>query len=416
MSDGHGDSARPVHFLRTRVLRLVGWDLSGRVAAQVFGVYIAHQLGPYSYGLLSVGLVVAGLLSVVADAGIGEAGVRWLTLAPDGSDTFKRSANLIRVRIALGFGLIGLITSIVVASPLVRVAGAASAGIIGVISISGYAYRARIASNFKTAGRGLASLAIGPVAAAAAGVALFHSALGAASMSSATAVLVSVFLQAGTSRYRIDRCELMLWLSRGLPFLLTALAVATYSRIDRIFVAVMVNTAEAGRYTAAYNVLMASAIVGSSIQSALMPELLKAAQSAHHSFATINSACLRIVGLSAPVAGLLILFRHEVIALLYGNSYAGASALLVPLSLMVPGYLLNPYLSARIVAYQREAAVTKIALLNVVTALVLYPLFVTLFCAKGAAIASVMVEAQGSVMLYMTLRRVVKRRQGPSAY
>ena len=112
-----------------------------------------------------------------------------------------------------------------------------------------------------------------------------------------------------------------------------------------------------------------------------------------------------------PVALLVYAAAPTAVPALFGNDYRAGVRVLQWLAPLVVLYVTNPVLSSCLIASDRQAVLAKVAIANLSSAAVLYPVLVTAHGAVGAAAASVAVEFLGTVLcVWFVLRPVRPRR------
>jgi O-antigen/teichoic acid export membrane protein len=387
--------------------KAVGWlfggDALGRLISQVGVVVTARVLGPSAFGSVAVGLAVFGIAAVLADAGIGEAGVQELTRRGDGEERFRREVAPLRLWLALPFMPVGLALVLASDNPPVYGSGVLIAAVPLSAIISGRFLAARVGERFPEVARWTAVIAVGVWAGAVAGV-LVDPSVGAAGIGIVLVLGLGATAAArGRPLRRPDGPTAREWLRRGRPFFVIAAAVALYSRGDRVVVAVVEGSAAAGGYAAAYNVVMVVAIAGASIHAAVLPRLIHESRTADP--ALWRPRVRKLASISVPLAVALALSAPWVIDALYGETYESAGSVLRVLSPLVVLYLLNPFLTATLVAQDRQRVVAKIALSNLAVAVVGYPVLTSVWGVRGTALASVSVETVGLLLALVVMSR-----------
>jgi O-antigen/teichoic acid export membrane protein len=386
---------------------LLGADTLSRAVGQVAIVATARMLGAESYGALAVGLALFGIALVLADFGTGDAAVQRLTARPDGGVVFWRELGLLRVILATPLVVAGLVVLLVADHPAVMTSGLLLAALPFAAILLGRSLSGRITERFHAAAFWTSVLLLCQWLGALAGAIVGRNAIAAS-----TGVLVSLIV-ASAFAFKRDgwqwpgRGAAFDWLRRGRPFFVTALAVAVYSRGDRIVVAIIDGTSAAGVYAAAYSLVMLAAIGGAAMHAAVLPRLLRENRSGNGSRWKFRAA---LVGASAlPVAVLIGTLSPEIMELVYGESFGGGSVLRA-LSPLVVLYLVNPFLASCLIALGEQRALARVAISNCALALIVYPIFTLGIGAVGTALASVAVEALGTCLILSRLRRVTRDR------
>lgn len=411
--------------------KAVGWlfgaDVFARIVGQIAVVLTVRRISVAEYGSLSVGLAVFAIVIVVADAGIGAAAVQRLTTEVNGVSLFNTRVQALRIVCGVPFVLIGAVIAIAFSSTLVRMAGVFIACGVLANAITGPAFAGRIARKFSSTALWTSVLLLCQWVGGLAGVLLKPNAFSGAF--GIVVFLLSASVAALRSVGRPDQVRDLKasdWLRDGRPFLITAAAVALYSRGDRVVVGALAGASAAGKYSAAYGIVMIAALGGSALQSAVYPRLLREGKAA------VLRRCRRrsvaVVILTAPAAGVIAIVSQPLMTALYGEKYSSGANLLRALAPLIVLYVLNPLLSAQLTAIGRQGAVARAAIVNLALACVLYPLLTWQIGGVGTAIASWVIEITGTCILISVLvgqrvsirpspysaRHAVRRAQDPS--
>jgi O-antigen/teichoic acid export membrane protein len=197
-------------------------------------------------------------------------------------------------------------------------------------------------------------------------------------------------------------------LALGLPFLLTGVAVALYSRGDRLVLALLGDSTATGLYTAAYTIAFGASLLGSAIQVMALPHALREHAVRGATWITVRRRLLLAWCPSLAVVALTALYAKPIVHLLFGTAFAGSAPLLIALSPIIPMYVMNPYLATLLVAARREAVVTRIAFINLALASVLFPIAVLSGGALYLAVASVAVEVSGHIQMLIAVKRLLR--------
>jgi O-antigen/teichoic acid export membrane protein len=168
-------------------------------------------------------------------------------------------------------------------------------------------------------------------------------------------------------------------------------------------VAAIRGSATAGDYVAAYNVVMLAAIAGAALHAAVLPRLLDEYRQGEAPRWPGRAAI--VSALALPFMVLLGLFSSSIMTTLYGQTYSSAGSILRVLSPLAVLYIVNPFLASSLIAAGHQRALSQIAVLNAVVAVVSYPLATSSFGARGAAAASVGAEILSTVLVVRALRR-----------
>lgn len=386
---------------------LLGADILSRAAGQIAVVATARLLGADAYGALAVGLAVFAITLVLADLGVGDAAVQRLTTREAGGEEFWRELSLVRVILAVPLAIAGLVVFLVAGQPAVRTSALLITVLPFACLLSGRALHARITERFPSAGGWASLLLLCQWLGALLGVLFMRSAVAAA-----TGVLVALSVASllAVRRYQWrwpDRRIAFEWLRRGRPFFVTAIAVAAYSRGDRIVVAVIDGTTAAGVYAAAYSLVMITAIGGAGLHAAVLPRLIRENRAGVGLRWQRRAAFLSAA--AVPAAILLAFQASWIMETIYGEDFGGGNVLRA-LSPLVVLYLLNPFLSSCLIAAGEQKSLAKVAIANCLLALIAYPILTLQLGVVGTALASLAVEVLGTCLVVIRLHRVSGER------
>lgn len=388
----------------TALAWLLGGDTVTRLAGQVAIVLTARLLGPSEYGTLAAGVATFSLMMVVADLGVGDSAVQRLTRRPGGEETFWRDVAPVRLAASLPLLPGGLALAVWSSNASIQAAGLLLASAPFATLLMSRVFAARISETFGSAAAWTTLLGLGQsFGALGAAIVFAHTGVSAAA-GIALALTVSGLVASRMTHLRLpNAAATRSWLRRGLPFGLTAAAVAIYSRADRIVVAIVEGSAAAGGYVAAYNIIMVSAIAGAALHAVVLPRLLD--EHRQGSAPKWRTRAAVIACITTPLAILLFAFSSRIVVTLYGPSYSSSASILRVLSPLAVLYVVNPFLASSLVAAGRQGALAGIALLNALVAAVSYPLLTLRFSAVGTAAASVGAELLSIVLVVAVLRR-----------
>lgn len=384
-------------------------DGGSRVAAQLCVVLTIRLLGPGEFGRFTVALTLFGLITLLADAGLGDSALQRLTTLPDPETAFRVGPARRRVQTGLvvtGVALVG--TTVGAASghlswgtPILCLAVPAW------ILTTNRALERRALERFRQSAAVTSSLNFALTASPLIGAFLIPN-----SIAAAAAASTGMWLLAARRRPRVttpsDADGLHDSLALGLPFLLTGLAVALYSRGDRLVLALLGDSTATGLYTAAYTIAFGATLLGNAIQVLALPHALRQHANRGATWIVIRRRLILTWCPSILVVALTAIYAQPIVQLLFGAAFAGSAPLLVALSPLIPLYIMNPYLATLLVAARREAVVTRIAFINLALASILFPIAVLTGGALYLAVASVIVEMSGHTQMLIAVKRLLR--------
>ena len=384
-------------------------DGGSRVAAQLCVVLTVRLLGPGEFGRFTVALTLFGLITLLADAGLGDSALQRLTTLPDPETAFRVGPARRRVQTGLvvtGAALVG--TTVGAASghlawstPILCLAVPAW------ILTTNRALERRALERFRQSAAVTSSLNFALTASPLIGAFIIPN-----SIAAAAAASTGMWLLAARRRPRVTTPSaadgLHDSLALGLPFLLTGLAVALYSRGDRLVLALLGGSTATGLYTAAYTIAFGATLLGNAIQVMALPHALRQHANRGATWIVIRRRLILTWCPSILVVALTAIYAEPIVRLLFGTAFAGSAPLLGALSPLIPLYIMNPYLATLLVAARREAVVTRIAFINLALASILFPIAVLTGGALYLAVASVIVEMLGHTQMLIAVKRLLR--------
>lgn len=199
-------------------------------------------------------------------------------------------------------------------------------------------------------------------------------------------------------------------LAQGLPYAVSGIFYTAYFTIDASLLASLRPAQDVAYYRAAYNLVLAAVVFPIVLNNDILRPRLYAAAGAVERRRLVRDFGALSLGLGLVVSLLLLLLRHPLIQILYGDAYRPAERLLGVLALALPFHYLTSLASNVLIARQlvRRLLVAQAALavLNVAGNLVLIPRQGL----QGAAVMTLVTEAAGTVLCgALLLARTVRR-------
>ncbi len=201
-------------------------------------------------------------------------------------------------------------------------------------------------------------------------------------------------------------------LVRAAPeFYLLALSVAVFSRLNVVIIAQLLGEQAAGVYNAAYLVVRACALAITGYSDALYPALsrLYAASDDRSRFIEAGQRSLRYGWILAlPAAMSVTTLAPWIITLVYRHEQYAQSALLLAIVIweIVP-FFMNAVLSRMLIASNLQRLSVRVAMGKLALSLVYYLGLTRALGLPGAAIATVLATATGSVLNWRYVTRYI---------
>jgi len=383
-----------------------------KLAALVFGIWVARQLGASELGRYSAALAFAGLFGVATGPGAASFGSR--EMAADRRALGRLVADIAALRLSLAMGVVPLVT--LVAWGLGRRGDALVAVGVAALGLPLYALANTLDAALVSQGRlDLASacaaarqslfIVFGSLALlfGGKGVAL----LLAAHLAGAARAAITFFALRRATGARLERPRPRRWpdlARRGLPFGVEAVADVAGLHLPMIGLALCASDAVAGFFGAAFNLVLAALPLAQGAGAALVPALN--APGGRDLLPRITGTAVRwALALGLAAALLVSALAGPLVAQFYGAAYAPAAGPLRILAWALPLMLVWEVLRAAALALRREAAAGRVA----VRALLLEALAVATLApvlgATGAALAFVALRLASVAGLAFLLAR-----------
>lgn len=382
-------------------------DGGSRIIAQLALIGAARLLGAEEFGALIVAMTIFGICTVLADGGLGESALQRLTTRPGASEAFRAEQG--RDRWHFGLAVTALSAGLASLAAQMDLVGWGavifSLAIPPWALITNRALELRILERLRSAALVTAAMNIALAGSPLIAAIWLPDALWAVTASAAVLWLLSAPQCRDIPTMSLPRKALARDLSRALPFLVTALAVALYSRGDRLVLASLADERSVGLYSAAYTIVLGASLVGSAIQLVVLPRAIRMRANSTSSFQHGLRRSLQIWLMAIPPVALVALSADSLMNTIFGGEFAAGATVLAVLAFAIPFYMVNPYLATLLVAAGQERRVTRVAVANLMAAAVLFPIATASGGASHLAVASVAVELLGHMLLLIALRR-----------
>ena len=396
---------------------LVGAEAVTRLMLLVAAVIVVRALAPGEFGAYTYAIAAASLLAFMVDLGLASLVIRDMSAEPEQTPHLlgafvKAQATMVTAMLAVGavLALAGVATGpagrtafllgfcVYAASGLARpfeaalTAGAkahliaVSRGVRGVVIVAATAIAAALTPT-------VVSLLLAAVASELVGTATV------AALCLARAVRPVV--KGGMSK-------MTGLLKLALPFALLAGFNLLYARIDLLMLGQLSTDSAVGNYGLASRVIETAILVPAYFGAAYLATVAQTGPATERGRKQTTSAVQSALVLCLPIAFVLALSAHAVVTAIGGAAYSGAGVLLAILSANVALVASYSVLSNLQVALDRVAVLVWINVGGVVVKAGLNAWTIPAYGAKGAAAASVAVEALVVVAQWLAVRRDVE--------
>jgi O-antigen/teichoic acid export membrane protein len=205
-------------------------------------------------------------------------------------------------------------------------------------------------------------------------------------------------------------------LRRTMPFAVDDALSLAYIRVDSVLIGILQGTTAVGLYQAAANLVIYLNILPRMLNYSLYARLSRAWPDDTGDLRRLRDASLRLVGaFGVPLMVASILLAPEIVRMIYGPRFDGASAALRLLALVIPIRMLGHTLGTALTAVDRQTqrmwAVAAAAVTNIALNLYAIPRWSYL----GAASVTLITEAGLFLTYAALLRRAAGRARTVSA-
>ena len=320
----------------------VSWlfvDQLVRMAAGLLvGVWVARYLGPEQFGWLSYATAVVGTVGAFTSLGLNAVVVRELVRTPAATAQWLGAAFFLK-SLAAGVGFL-ICVGVAWLQPMPTAPTRPLVIIVGL----GMLFQALDVFDllFQARGESRVSAYVRIVACVLANLVKVGLILGGASLPlmAAAGVLELALSAAGwlwaggrsgwnIGRFQSDRARAWTLLHESWPLALSGLAVYTQAYFDQLVIGAMLGGGELGQYAAALRLVSVFAFVPMVVQTVAAPEITRAKQDDERLYRRRLHSLYRVMTVLFLLTAVpLITLGPWAARLLFGVSYAGASALL----------------------------------------------------------------------------------------
>lgn len=403
-------------FIKNKQTQNAGWLIGGRIAQMaisfIVSVLTARYLGPSNYGLINYASAYIAFFNSFCTLGINSLLVKEFVDSPDGAGTtIGTTLGLRAVSSLLSAFTIIIISCFADAGEptTIAVVALSSIGVIfHIFETFNYWFQAQLKSKITA----IASFGAYVITAVYKIVLLIldKSVLWFAFATSVDYICVAVFLFI-VYKKNFGKPLKFSWeygkklLGQSYHFILSGLMVAIYGYTDKIMLKHMLGESEVGLYSIATSLCAVWCFVLNAIIDSVYPSIMEANNNDEALFNRKNKQLYAIVFyVSMFVSVMFQIFAPLVIKILYGDAYSGS---VNPLRI-ITWYTAFSYLgvarNAWLVCKQRQKYLKYVYFLAAVSNVVLNFIFIPLFGASGAAVASLIAQVLTSIVLPLFIK------------
>ncbi|MEW6553893.1 MAG: flippase [Actinomycetota bacterium] len=398
-----GNTLSDAKRIAKNIALITGGGVFRAVLMPLFTIFIARELGTEGFGAFSFALALASILVIVGEMGLPKMVVRELTNHRE--DVAKYIGDLSVLRLITGLASMGIVAMILVFAPrasdtriplfLIGLSLLVFTGlrrffdaIFQAFEVMKYQALVDMVDILLTFGVGTALLFNGY---GLMGIAF-------AMMVGATISMAMDFIiltrKLGKPVFSFDLAFWKKMALGALPFGVIGVLTFLFGYSNTVLLSFFKGDEQAGLFSSAYRVIWMTAIIPATCMTAIFPFLARVGKSedGRHRDA-IRLVVKYLTCLSLPFAALLAICAPQIISLVYGKSYSGAStALWILAAIPLFSYAYIPLIDLMNSQYKQRFSVIAILLcaaINTGMCLLLAPLLGVV----GAAVSTLVAEA-----------------------
>lgn len=402
-----------INLLKNKEAINAGWIIGGRIIHIIIsffvGILTARYLGPSNYGIISYARAYVSLFLSFCTLGINSVIIKDFYDHPD--EQGKAIGSTILLRAASSFLSAVMVVSIVGIvdhdePTTIIVAGLCSMALLfQIFDTINYWFQSKYQSKITS----IATL-IAYIIVSAYKVLLLIFQMDVrwfAFASSVDSIVIAILLLFAYKKYNGQKLEFSKYksksiLSKSYHYILSSMMVAIYGQTDKLMLKQMLNASEVGYYSIATAICAMWVFVLQAIIDSMYPTILRLYEKDKKQFERKNKQLYAIVFyVSSTVSTAFVIFSGLAIRILYGEAYVPAE---IPLKI-VTWYTAFSYLgvarNAWIVCENKQKYLKYMYLGAVIINIALNSVFIPIWGASGAALASLITQIFTSIILPM---------------
>ena len=379
-----------------------GWLLAEKILRMclvlVLGVWIARHLGPTDFGVLSYATAFVSLFAMLAALGLDGIVVRELTIHPERRDAILGSAFALKIASGL-LVYLATVGTILLIEPGSRqmvfiVSVIAGSLVFQAADVADFWFQSQLQAKYVALARITGLLASSAfktlLLLKGAGVSAFAWTVLAEGVLTAFA-LFAAFQYTGNhaSALRLQWTIARRLMADSWPLAISGMLVALTMQLDKILLGEISGHDAVGIYSVASQLSSVWYMVPVVLGASLAPSLARAHAGGDPSHrARVQRVYDALAKVSIAMATLTFLLADPIIALLFGDAYAG-SARVLAIHTWSAVFVFHVSIRSRVlIAERKQGYVTRIAALTLLASIALNLVLIPAFGAPGAAWAS----------------------------
>lgn len=400
-----------LNFFKKKEVKNAGWLMSGKIAQMlislVVGVLTARYLGPSNYGLIGYASAYTAFFMAFCTLGLNSIMVKEFVDDPDSEGTIIGTTLVMRAVSSLLSGLlIVLIVSFIDADEptTIAVVALSCVGLLfHVFEVFRYWFQAHLQAKVTAiiSFIAYAATAIYKVVLLILGKNVLFFAFATSVDYIVVAILLLIaYKKHGGKRLRFSWPSGKRMLRSSCHFIMSGLMVSIYGKTDTLMLKQLLDETSVGYYATATTICTMWCFVLTAIIDSLVPSIMEANNQNEELFKKRNRQLYAIVFyVSLAVSVLFMIFADLAIRILYGEAYLPAANPLRIITWYTAFSYLGVARNAWLVCKQRQKYLKYIYVLAIILNITLNSIFIPMWGASGAALASLATQIGTSIVL-----------------
>jgi len=403
-------------FLKNKTVNNAAWLIGGKIAQMAIsllvGVITARYLGPSNYGLIGYATAYTAFFNAFCTLGINSLLVKEFIDNPQKEGTIIGTSLVFRAISSLmsAFVIISIVCFIDSGeTTTIAVVALCSIGVVfNVFEVFNYWFQAHLRSKITAMATLLAYFVTSVYKIIL--IIMGKSVILFAFATSVDYICIAIFLfiayiKSGGKKLNFSWEYGKNLLSRSYYFILPGIMVAVYGQVDKLMLKQMISKTEVGYYSTAVAVCGMWCFVLSAVIDSVYPSIMQANGKDEELFKTRNRQLYAFVFyISMFVSVMFLIFSPLVIKILYGAEYSGAVAPLRIITWYTAFSYLGVARNAWIVCKDKQKYLKYIYIGAAVMNVILNIIFIPIWGASGAAVASLAAQILTSIVLPLFIK------------
>jgi polysaccharide transporter, PST family len=326
-----------------RILENTGWLVFDRIFRMVIGlivgIWIARHFGPDLFGEFNYAISFTAIFGSLASLGLDNIVVRELVSEKEKRNQYMGTSFVLRI--LSGLAVFILAGAAAYAAPkhdsltIILIIWTALGYIFQATDVIDYWFQANVRSKYVVISKNISFLlvSVGKVVALIAGAPIVVFAILATFEIFLGGISLFIAYKMDGEKFREWRFSgVLCWkmLHDGWPLTLSGIVIVIYMRIDQVLLGNMLDSKAVGIYSAGIRLVEMWYFIPGAVIVSILPTIVKARQDNYELYKKrlqqlYDLMSLISIGIAIPIS----IFAKQIIALMYGPEYSGASSVLI---------------------------------------------------------------------------------------